>query len=272
MHIILYINSRLPNYSSHHIRKTTFHAVAIPSWSVMADLKCLGTLGLVLWLALLTGKLFSVNYRMLDHILCLLTQEMKAHYQEDGKIGTTLNESLEYSPATAEDTWFYLNIKDPATMDGVVERLRVCYTLEEEIYQNHMQETLYQGTIGFYRYNTEQEAYSLLNFTSITVKRTHKNLTCETIDITRSEVLKGDVIGVCARNFNSSVRRINFVAEGDHRHFLKVEEVDDQDYFCTDVGQVPSTLHYLDFRSEYILRISGIIDDGEYYQCKKIEL
>lgn len=184
-----------------------------------------------------------------------------------GAIGT-LNVNRQFSPVDYNDGGpvFYLNTEGPATASGTIDMLRFCYDLDGVQGPG----TLYQATIGFYRPEGDN-SYSLL--TSLKVTRTPgpvpgvDQFRCEDMDIPSTEVREGDLIGVCARNFNSSVGRINFIVNINGispKRDIQTEDPDDRGVFCRDVGDVPSMLRndLLDPANQHLMQVFGFL--GKY--------
>lgn len=180
-----------------------------------------------------------------------------------GVIGTiALSENRQFSPADYDNDGpqFYLNTEDPATANGIVEMLRLCYDLDE----GQGEEILYQATIGFY-HPEGHNSFSLITSVNVTKSGADQDQSrCEDMAIPSTELHEGDLIGVCARNFNSSVRRINFVVNdygNDLNRDLQREDSDNQ-VLCTAIGNVPSSLgdDILVSANQHILRIFGFIN------------
>ena len=173
-----------------------------------------------------------------------------------GAIGTlALNENRIFSPRG--NIQFYLNTEDPATSDGIVERLRFCYSLNGG-------EGLYQATIGLYR-PEGNGGYSLLRSFYVTRNASsdqeRDQFVCEDMDIPSTQVQEGDLIGVCARNFNNSFRRINFVVNVGESRLERDLMRNDQNDFCREVGLIPSQFgnSQLSLGNDRLMRIFGFL-------------
>ena len=171
-----------------------------------------------------------------------------------------------YTPAGYDDQSdsprFYLNTNHPANVSGAVEGLSFCYSLNRS---SGSETTTYQATIGFYRPSHERNAYSL--FATINVSRSaagnRTEFVCEDMDIPSTQVQVGDLIGVCARNFNNSRRRINFVAsEVADGAELRIEEPG-QELICAAVGDIPSSVSatVLTDMGSVVLLLLGVIGE-----------
>ena len=188
-----------------------------------------------------------------------------------GVIGTlALSENRQFAPtAYSEENdvgpQFYLNTEDPATTSGTVERLRFCYHLDEGLGD---QGTLYQATFGFYRRPERSDTYVQQALFDVTRNASNNQegdqFVCEDMDIPSTQVQEGDLIGVCARNFNKSFRRINFAVDfnGDAHKDLRVERPNERNNFCTDIGSAPMSFRtgMLNCANQRLLRIFGFID------------
>lgn len=118
-----------------------------------------------------------------------------------------MDENDDFEPVDDNRPYFYLNTLNPANASGIVSSLWICYNLDSD---DDFDAPVFQATIGFYRPAADGGSFSLMSY--ITLTRTSRDtLWCENVTIPNIEVEEGDVIGVCAINFNSSFRRIDFV-------------------------------------------------------------
>ena len=81
------------------------------------------------------------------------------------------------------------------------------------------------------------------------------------MDIPSTQVQEGDVIGVCARNFNFSFRRINFVVFFGESRLERDLLINAENDFCRDVGFIPSQIgnRQLSLVTDRLLRIFGFL-------------
>lgn len=183
-----------------------------------------------------------------------------------GTIGSAdLREDSDMAPAG--NNTFYLNTQRPATASGTVSSLRFCPDFDV-----HPDSTQYQATIGFFRPLPSVLSPSVTNYTllsSLLVTRSadfgQDSVRCETMNISSVGVEEGDVIGVCGRNFNDSVRRINFVFDSNNTDDVLLREANAVDIDCASVGSIPSSVvgSLLSDRNQRVLWISGNI--GEFH-------
>lgn len=173
-------------------------------------------------------------------------------------IGTPVERlsSSDYEELEDDSARFYLNTEFPAIADGTVTSLSFCYDLNGPV------DTTYQATIGFY--HMEGTNYSLID--SFNLSRSRLPARCENISIPPIEVQQGDVIGVCARDFSPSVRRINFVVESDRESddLQRERGGDNREMFCTAVGDVPRSLsgEGLTGVDSLVMRITGAFGES----------
>ena len=176
-----------------------------------------------------------------------------------------MDESSQFAPApydtVSDGPTFYLNTRHPATAGGVVHSMRFCYSLDDS-----PGVTLYQATVGFFRRNRRR--YSLVKSFPVTknADRGSDEFFCEDMAIPSTEVEQGDLIGVCARNFNSpSQGRINFVVRtNSNRDTLLREATEFRGLFCSSVGDLPLWFpsNVVTSSSRNTLRIYGEIVDS----------
>lgn len=182
-----------------------------------------------------------------------------------GTIGSAdLREDSDMAPAG--NNTFYLNTQRPATASGTVSSLRFCPDFDV-----HPDSTQYQATIGFFRPLPSVLSPSVTNYTllsSLLVTRSadfgQDSVRCETMNISSVGVEEGDVIGVCGRNFNDSVRRINFVFDSNNTDDVLLRVANAVDIDCASVGSIPSSVvgSLLSDRNQRVLWISGNIESA----------
>ena len=167
-----------------------------------------------------------------------------------------------------DDRSFYLNTLDPANVSGIVSSLWICYELDD---RSMFADSVFTATIGFYRPKSNDRGsfnYSLISNTTLTRSRMaipEGPFQCENVTIPDTEVEEDDVIGVCARDFNSSFRRINSILdvnrgdcslilgrESDSSDCFLMGEDSGNNDFCPSVGSVPAS-----FTSSDLRRVSG---------------
>lgn len=174
---------------------------------------------------------------------------------------------MEYAP-TSDDSQFFLNSGAPANIDGTVSRVRYCHIL-----QTSTTATLLQATVGFYR--RSGNTFTLTNSFNITKSATSAPISifqCENLSISPIQVNEGDVIGVCSRDFESSlIGRIILVANtisnanGDDSLFRNVPS----DSLCSQEGHVPQ-----DFTRSQVERVpeNTLLLYANISTCKAIQL
>ena len=155
-----------------------------------------------------------------------------------GQIGTVIDENVQYDFDDFGNR--FLISQDLATANGTVSSFRYCY------YLNDRGRNTYQATVAIYR--LEQDIYTLVSDSfNITVNRSEQvneeGFNCGELIIPEVEIVQGDIIGVCSRDFDSddqSIGRLNLVAEVDYNTALlrSDERGEVRDIFCTSPGSV----------------------------------
>ena len=155
-----------------------------------------------------------------------------------GQIGTVIDENVQYDFDDLGNR--FLISQDLATANGTVSSFRYCYYLKDR------NRNTYQATVAIY--HLEQDIYTLVSDSfTISVNRSEQvneeGFNCGELIIPEVDVVQGDIIGVCSRDFDSddqSIGRLNLVAEVDYNTALlrSDERGEVRDIFCTSPGSV----------------------------------
>ncbi len=180
-----------------------------------------------------------------------------------GRIGTVIDKNTDYVP-TNDSSRFFLNARDPASTSGTVSKVCFCYILNTD----QVAARLYRATVGFYQYRDSDDTYVLSSSFNITKNYTggDRKFQCEDMMIPKVEVRKGEMIGVCSRDFDKSTGRIIMFSEGEEEtDSLFRDGVDDRNSFCYIEATVPKSFtmdQIVNVPNRRLLLTANITDQG----------
>ena len=149
---------------------------------------------------------------------------------------------------------FYLDIQNPANASGMVSNIAYCFSVRDTTLPR------YQASVGFYRRDGSDfflvsESYSIsLNPSSLFPKERY----CKQLQISPVEIQKGDMFGLCSRDFSDVAGHLQISAIGlrTENTILKSGDNSDLNRICPEIGVMASTLsnHELE-QSRSVLRM-----------------